>query len=358
MTGDVERDQAALEVAVVPEGPADERVPVALAARMLNNLQLLLWQLGEYLLGQRIKERGAYSVEVLGQCRLEFEDAKVGSYHARVVLPRVIQPSLYEDEPLGQKALKALLRILTAVNAVQHRDLARELRDPAVRRRILQYVDSMLPRDGERFKIQISHPDVGTLHFTRETHKLLAVWMEEDIEGEVDLLGQLVQLHIEPNRTLAIRSLDDHELIKATYEEGLEPTLIANMGAIVRVMGKFIKAGRNKKIIHVSAVENPAVEYINLDGVKFRNRELRFVFPLKVVKTEEAGLIVLRIPELWVHEFGATLPEAMEALQEELLFLWDEYALAADGELSEDARRLKRRLNRLVSGICEERHKA
>ena len=52
-------------------------------------------------------------------------------------------------------------------------------------------------------------------------------------------------------------------------------------------------------------------------------------------------VIVIERPLLGIISYGRTIGEALKSYYEDLLMVWEEYALAPDHELSEDARELK-----------------
>lgn len=327
----------------------EARVPAALVAQVLESLQLALYQVGEYLLGRGGKERGAYSSEVVERCRLEIARAGSGSFSTELMLAGPRQLGLRpisEEEDLGGRSIDRLMSSLVAIKERDFEGFSRLLVDPTVRRRILHYVSGMTASRTEPFVVELgdmAHTRVRLDYTVRQT---VAMWAEEKPTHEVTVEGQLVELQIVPKLHFRVRCVDEDRVIDADFDEGLEPALIANMGRMVRVRGRarLDRRGRVQRLTHVTHVEGVDIEYLSLQTVKSETRQLRFVRPLQALKTVEDGLIVIRVPELGVHEYGDTLEDALQAVNDEILFLWDEYAQAPNEALTLDAVRLKERL--------------
>lgn len=335
------------------------RVPVSFVAQALQSLQLALYQVGEYLLGRGGKERGAYSSEVTEQCRLEIGEVAAGSFRGQLLLTRRRQMPLMTavGEELGGRAVDVLMTSLKAIEERDFEEFSRQLVDPTVRRRLLQYVSGMLASPAEPFVIELEDGRARTVRLDRNVRQTVATWTEYKPTQEVTVEGQLVELRIVPRLHFRVRSVDDDRLIEADFEEGLEPALIAYMGRMVRVRGvaRLDRQGRVQRLTDVAHVEPVDIDYLPVHEARSDQRRLRFIRPLQALKTKEDGLVVIRIPELGVHEYGETVEEALQALNDELLFLWEEYAQAPDETLTLDAMRLKERLRSVAYPVPAER---
>lgn len=73
---------------------------------------------------------------------------------------------------------------------------------------------------------------------------------------------------------------------------------------------------------------------------------LRFRKPLRLfpTKDESGNLLCLKYPDLGIHVFAETKEKLLEELQEQILFLWDDYALGCDNEMTPKAQILKKNL--------------
>ncbi|WP_161484977.1 hypothetical protein [Neomoorella mulderi] len=74
---------------------------------------------------------------------------------------------------------------------------------------------------------------------------------------------------------------------------------------------------------------------------------MQAIRPVEVVPIFENQEVIIEMPQFGIIATGATKEEAIEALQDDLAWLWLEHACAPDDQLSEDARSLKRELKEL-----------
>mgnify|MGYP000441473925 CR=1 FL=1 len=71
---------------------------------------------------------------------------------------------------------------------------------------------------------------------------------------------------------------------------------------------------------------------------------------IKIEQTKQ--LLYVTHPELGIDVFATTLESLLVELQEQLVMLWREYALASDEELDEPARQLKQALLARFGSEC------
>jgi len=71
---------------------------------------------------------------------------------------------------------------------------------------------------------------------------------------------------------------------------------------------------------------------------------LRATEPLELIPVLKSQEIVIELPQFGIIATAKTREEAIEALQEDIIWLWLEYTRTPDEQLSRDARELKREL--------------
>ena len=74
----------------------------------------------------------------------------------------------------------------------------------------------------------------------------------------------------------------------------------------------------------------------------------RFKQDLPLVHENYGGLLCLYNKELDIHAFGNSWRECMDDIQEELEFLWENYAMAPDEGMTAGAIELKRKLRSMI----------
>lgn len=118
------------------------------------------------------------------------------------------------------------------------------------------------------------------------------------------------------------------------------------MGQMVRVRGagSLDRRGRVRRLLDGSSVKRISAECLQVREARSDKTSVTFVRPLQAVVTEEENVVAIRIPELGLHEYGESLEEAIDAMNDELVFLWEEYASAEPATLTEDALELRETL--------------
>ncbi len=87
---------------------------------------------------------------------------------------------------------------------------------------------------------------------------------------------------------------------------------------------------------------------VRIDKVETKYGYLIFEQPIELTPKFDGHEVLLEIPELHLCCSGATRDQAIDELAADFIWLWKEYALADDDQLSKDAMELKRRLRSMV----------
>jgi hypothetical protein len=85
---------------------------------------------------------------------------------------------------------------------------------------------------------------------------------------------------------------------------------------------------------------------IELSRVEYAGRKLTIAPPLRVVPVldESEQLLTALDAQIGLDVFAPTRKELLEEVSEQLVFLWDTYALSSDDDLTESAQKLKSNL--------------
>lgn len=99
--------------------------------------------------------------------------------------------------------------------------------------------------------------------------------------------------------------------------------------------------GEPAKIIHVSEIGELDLTPARLLVISTPELTLQATRPVDVRPYFEDQQVVIEMPEFGIIAEGATREEAIETLQEDIVWLWLEYVNAPEERLSGDARRLR-----------------
>ncbi|MDD4403138.1 MAG: hypothetical protein PHI24_15150 [Desulfitobacteriaceae bacterium] len=107
-------------------------------------------------------------------------------------------------------------------------------------------------------------------------------------------------------------------------------------------------SGHPDKIIDASSINELDLSTVKLSKISAFDMTLELYQPLIMEPLYTGQEIILEWPAFHIIASGATREEAIYTFEEDFVWLWKEYALVNDNELSPDALQLKNELLSLV----------
>lgn len=336
------------------DGPniQDSMIPFRLLATVLNGIQETFYYIGLAELGRDIRVRTRIPLEIQEACELRRVAEKAGSYEiiAEVASPTSLKLPFFEDVDLGLIVRQKYLALLEKLPIIKkHEDLRDLFPDTRYRKRILRSLDSYCPRKGDGWTLKIgTKRDSPYFQLTPESRNKITEALQEPQVEKLTVTGELVRLHLDENR-LGIYYEPTHRVLDCFYDEELEDFVINNLRGLIQVTGQvqLDENGEPSKIVHVSEIQELDLSPLQLVRVSTQKVTLQAIKPIEVVPTFENQEVIIEIEKFGIIAAGATREEAVEAFQDDLAWLWLEYACAPDDQLSEDARSLKKELKEL-----------
>jgi hypothetical protein len=134
------------------------------------------------------------------------------------------------------------------------------------------------------------------------------------------------------------------------YDPELEDFIIANLKDVIQVSGRVQLDNKDEveKIIDVKEIAELDLSPVHFSFINNDSINLILVEPLILQPIFDGQEVLLELPEFNIIAEGATRNDAVKSFEDDLVWLWKEYALASDEELSGDARELKGRLLKMV----------
>jgi len=131
----------------------------------------------------------------------------------------------------------------------------------------------------------------------------------------------------------------------ATIAYSVEPRVLTVSILKDEVMD-ILKSLANLKLIKLETdLSTIELDYIDWNGKKLHFKNDLILTP-KLDDTKQ--LYTIDYPKLGLTTFAHTRQELIEDIKSDIAYLWEEYALATDNELTEDARQLKNELLGLI----------
>ena len=158
-----------------------------------------------------------------------------------------------------------------------------------------------------------------------------------------------MRVHLD-NRRAGLYYDPARRVLEFNYRSGHERFLKNSLGHNIHVVGliELQPDGEPKRIINVSELTVMNLDTVRIDKVETKDGYLVLEQPIELTPQFDGREILLEIPDLHLYSSGPTREQAIEELASDFIWLWKEYALVDDSQLSKDAIELKRRLKSMV----------
>jgi hypothetical protein len=334
------------ELAIVGGETADHTVPAEVFLRTLEHLQRIVYLLAASEEKMPIRERVALTESFRKRYGLRFGVPKASSFAVPISLG--LSPKL-PGLDLGPSPLDRTLNVLRSAAQGAWSDLAQAVPDPKYLPRIMNELQAMLPRPGDRWGVALR---VGTesVALDSKTYRSVRDYLSPDgfEDAVMTVTGDLVRVDI-AGRRVVIRYRPTGREIPCFCEESALESVLENWSEPIQVTGRFTldRTGHPTKLSRVTRVEPIDLSPMSFDRIEWHGRQLVFDPPLTLEPTmdEESGqLYILTDKELGIDVFAQTRENVIDELAEQLVFQWDSYAREVPERLTPGARRLREAL--------------
>jgi hypothetical protein len=159
--------------------------------------------------------------------------------------------------------------------------------------------------------------------------------------------GRLSEIQFDERKITLVYPVTNRELV-CIYNEAVEELLLERPRELIQITGEIILDDNDqpKKIVNVESIAEVDLSPFYLQSIEYAGRAFEFIKPLELTPEldETQQLYCLENPELGIDVYAYTRDQLDVELKEQLAFLWDTYALAADGELTGAAIAVKQNL--------------
>jgi hypothetical protein len=325
----------------------DSSVPADVLVRAVQGLQQAVWLLAasdeEQPVGKRFKpgadfrkrytlrlatpEPGSYALPL--SLSDESPQLTVPVLPTRVLLPRLRKVCGAIAEGGGQTALGKIVP------------------DSIYRLRLLQEFRKILPKKGEAWAFGFSAGGEPEVVLTAKTRDSIEEWLKvpED-RRETAVIGQLQSIDFAQKLVVILYPPTNQELV-CLYREEIEDTLVDARHEMFQVIGQFVldDNGHPKRLTDVRSIEPVDLAAVLLSSVEHAGHEYALSPPIAVqpdLDEETQQYFVAEIAELGICAQGRTRDALLDDIASQVAFLWAEYAVATESELSEDAIELRK----------------
>ena len=335
------------------------KVPVSILIAMLSNLESLFYLMANEDEGFSYSSRLKISEDTRKKYKFLCETPKEGSYSLPIEVesPPKTGELFYENEPTVVK-FKNLLTKNSSVNVLYNK----YFRTHESRLKATTLTRAAFPREDSPYNVRIFSGS-GEYRDSRLIQNDVEILIKEIqynlnnvpnfsiVSGylrKIDLAGNLIELSYPPT----------HRTFKCYYqsdeiEESILRLAAEDKDRLLQISGDLIldKNDEPKKLSNISSVNSMDETPIEISYFERENKRFSFREPVRFVPhlDESKQLYILEYPKLGVDISVYTREDLKEEIEDQIVFLWEEYAKEDDDKLTVSAIELKRNINSFLT---------
>lgn len=323
-------------------------IPASVLVQVVENAQNAVELIGYFVEGKEIKRRLRIPARMSRKYQLVCHVPVAGSYALPLSLGDPLSDLFALDDI--QKVWGLFSGLLRGVSACDERLVRDALPDGTVRRRVLECFKAMAPGAGANWRLDIRGGDDQSFAlFDDKTQPFVQGTLvpAEQREAERTITGELKTINFTQRQFSIVYPPTERELV-CSYDEAIEDLLYENRRSLIQVTGRVVLNDEDqpKEIHEVSDICDLDLSPFSVEHIRADGRALTARVPVVIEPTldDSKQYLCLANEAMGIDVFAHTREKLAVELAEQVLMLWDEYALAPDDSLEESAQVLKQAL--------------
>lgn len=329
---------------------SENRLSADILMGMLSNMQSLVYFLAARNENLPYKQRFKPNQKIKDNYQVFCSLPQKGSYTMPITINEFSEDTLFPHISIG-KEITNIFKDAAASSMKYIKDLGFDYRTT---RKLLSYIRNCFPskESGVHLDIHLNGDKLSGDVIRDTTINSLDTLAQENQVCMTTVTGQLQKIDFQNHEITIIHSLTSRSL-SCFYEDDFEESLLENRKELVQVTGEVeLDSEDNVKritgVVDFNFVDLAPItikEFEYDDGILALN-EKRELIP---VMDETGQFYTIEDPMIGIDVFAYTRNELRDAIQDNLIFLWETYSNAKDEELTEKAKELKYNLLKHVT---------
>lgn len=315
-----------------------KRLPVKTVTQLFDSLQTSIFHIGDYLVGSGFRERGHSIDEIQNKCELVFQNVKIGSFIANLNL-QDSQTTLTGQPTLGEKSLSKFYDIIE--NIEKSDKIHNIIAEPNHRVRILSDINKMWPDNNDIYRVEIKNHNNKIIYLQPNKKKYLEKLLQNESASDTEVIRGVVTTMIAyPSSMIKISGPDGN--VSLSTENFEFPTKYFKKPITVYGSPRFDAAGN---IIEISNITN--IQDFNKTELKIiisNGKELELKKPLSITIDWQKKNWIMKNLDLGIITTAKEYDSCLKEFKDEFYFVWTQYGLANDNELTNGGRNLKKKI--------------
>jgi hypothetical protein len=161
--------------------------------------------------------------------------------------------------------------------------------------------------------------------------------------------GELMRLHLDEHK-ISILYPPTQRILDCFYDVEIEDFIIGTLKDMIQVTGRvqLDASGHPDKIINATSINELDLSTVKLSKISASDVTLELRQPFIIEPRFSEQEVILEWPAFHIIASGVTREDAIYTFEEDFVWLWKEYGMANDNELTPDALQLKKDLLALI----------
>jgi len=294
-----------------------KKVSISILSNTLISIQQTVYQLGKSKVERDPSLRGPYPSFIKRELELFIDNAKTGSICATLTFPEK-EATLFPDFPdFAEQIIQDFHKIIKGIKNQNKEVIHKSIPNPKYRKRIIETITPILPTKTSEYNIAFQFGNNPRIERIERPNN----------EQLINLIGKYEE---------EIREEVEEAVINARCLARIKPD-----GQIEKILD----------IINYELFEELDLRPYRTNKIEWLNRIFLLSKEIACNIKKEDSLIILEYEPLNITVYNFSRDEVVEDFAEEFAFLWDNYAIENDSNLTEDAIILKNKMKELVKKI-------
>lgn len=335
-------------IAVTGPATEDHTVPAEVLVNAILALQRSVWLIAASSSSRELRERFTPEQQLRQRYTLRLSVPEPGSF----LVPVSLSDERKQAAPVpttGEDPLTTYGKLWAAVGSEDLQAVYHLIGDESYRFRLFNEFRRMLPKRGDRWSVSFRAHGCPPVELGIHHRPIFDRWLDHPPERQqMVVIGELRAIHLATKRVI-IRYPPTSKEIECSYRDEVEDSIIEARRGMFQVTGRFVldSDGNPKELTDVRSIEPVDLSAAVLPVIELEDFTLVANPPLVIeprLDVETQQVFEADIDDLGIFVNGSTREELMDEFHDHMRFTWLEYAHAEDGDLSQDARDLKRAL--------------
>jgi hypothetical protein len=342
-------------IRLLPESPSEHSMPADQLAKVISGLQAAIYALGaQYTDPEAIKPGKSRATKQHFQ--LVVSTPQPGSVLLPVEVRDTRSEASFDDELAPLTVLQDATRLLKGV-ASRDLDVVRDiLPSPVLRRYALREIQSTLPRADEKWTWELGVADTKTTVTTTFADTIEEWLASREDTVHLAVIGQLIRFDFEA-RQMTIKHPATGRKLSVVYDAAREDALLQQRLHNIQVEGDVIldTHGFPAEIVSVESTRSVdlsplKIQSVEIEGGRLEPREALEFTPSLDKATSQLYEVTDEV--LGIDASSHTREGLIEAIHDEIRFLWLSYAKEDPVRLAPSAQDLAARLRAEFNEVC------